>query len=129
MVMDTTAHTADTVTRHVVGQVVNAIAARDWESLSRVVDDTVIYWRPGTADRVDGARAYIAEWKAFMQKTASISYRPHTVLVEGDTAMVEATAEGTWQSGAPLHYSLVSVLRVANGKLVEEREYIVPRTR
>jgi len=129
MFMDTTAQTADTVTRHVVGQVVNAIASRDWDSLARVVDDAVIYWRPGTSDRVDGAGAYIAEWKSFMQKTASISYRPHTVLVEGDTAMVEATAEGTWQNGSPLHYSLVSVLRVANGKLVEEREYIVPRTR
>lgn len=64
-----------------------------------------------------------------MDQAAQLSYRPHTVLVQGDTAMVEATADGIWTDGTPLNYSLVSVLRVAAGKLVEEREYIVPRTR
>lgn len=126
--MDSTTSSIDNVTRHVVGQVVNAIAARDWASLGQIVDDNIIYWRPGTNDRVDGARAYVSEWQAFTQKTSELAYRPHTVMVEGDTAMVEATAEGIWQDGSPLRYSLVSVMRVANGRLAEEREYIVPRT-
>mgnify|MGYP006280463165 FL=1 len=129
MTMDTTSTSIDSVTRLVVGQVVNAIAARDWSALMQIVDDSVVYWRPGTSDRVDGARAYVAEWQSFVKKTSALSYRPHTVLVDGDTAMVEATAEGTWQDGSPLNYSLVSVMRVAQGRLVEEREYIVPRTR
>lgn len=119
---------SELMTRHVVGQVINSIAARDWTSLAACVSPQIIYWRPGTRDRIDGADAYVAEWRRFMESTSSLAYRPHTVLVEGDTAMVEATAEGTYaDSGAPLHFSMVAVMRVAGGRLVEEREYIVPR--
>jgi ketosteroid isomerase-like protein len=119
---------ADLMTRHVVGQVINSIAARDWTALAACVAPDIIYWRPGTRDRIDGAHAYVSEWKRFVESTSSLSYRPHTVLVQGDTAMVEATAEGTYaDSGEPLHFSMVTVMRIAGGRLVEEREYIVPR--
>lgn len=114
-------------TRHVVGQVVNSIASRDWQSLISVVAPNIVYWRPGTKDRVDGAEGYVAEWRTFVESTSQLNYRPHTVLVEGDTAMVEATAEGVYASGEPLCFSLVTVMRVEHGRLAEEREYIVPR--
>jgi ketosteroid isomerase-like protein len=129
MVMDTQQVTVDVVTRHVVGQVINAISAEDWDALALAVDPAIVYWRPGTADRIDGVAAYVEEWRTFVRTTARLEYRPHTVLVQGDTAMVEASAEGTWLDGTPLNYSVVSVMRVAGGKLCEEREYIVPRTR
>lgn len=115
------------VTRHVVGQVVNSIASRDWQSLMGVVAPDIVYWRPGTKDRVDGAAGYVSEWRKFIESTSKLDYRPHTVLVDGDTAMVEATAEGTYANGAPLRFSLVTVMRVEHGRLAEEREYIVPR--
>ncbi|MCB0880298.1 MAG: nuclear transport factor 2 family protein [Thermoleophilia bacterium] len=119
---------AELMTRHVVGQVINSIAAQDWTSLAACVAPEIIYWRPGTRDRIDGADAYVKEWKRFADSTSNLSYRPHTVLVDGETAMVEATAEGTWsQSGEPLHFSMVTVMRISDGRLVEEREYIVPR--
>jgi len=129
MVMDTTQTPIDAITRHVVGQVINAIAARDWDSLELTVAADMVYWRPGTSDRVDGAAGYVKQWRSFVEETSELSYRPHTVMVQGDTAMVEATAEGRWKDGSDLNYSLVTVMRVAAGRLVEEREYIVPRTR
>lgn len=115
------------VTRHVVGQVINSIAARDWTSLAACVAPDIVYWRPGTHDRIDGANAYVAEWQRFADSTSSLEYRPHTVLVEGEVAMVEATAEGRYATGEPLQFSMVSVMRVTGGRLAEEREYIVPR--
>jgi ketosteroid isomerase-like protein len=128
MVLDSDATSAELVTRHVVGQVINAIAARDWTSLAACVAPDIIYWRPGTHDRVDGAQAYVAEWQRFVESTSRLDYRPHTVLVQGETAMIEATAEGTYASGEPLQFSMVTVMRIAGGRLAEEREYIVPRT-
>lgn len=128
MVMNPDETSADLMTRHVVGQVINSIAARDWTSLAACVAPDIIYWRPGTRDRIDGAEAYVAEWQRFVESTSRLEYRPHTVLVQGDTAMVEATAEGQYaESGEPLHFSMVTVMRVAGGRLAEEREYIVPR--
>ena len=127
MVRDSDATSADQVTRHVVGQVINAIAARDWTSLAACVAPDVIYWRPGTHDRIDGAQAYVAEWQRFVESTSALEYRPHTVLVQGETAMVEATAEGRYASGEPLFFSMVTVMRITGGRLAEEREYIVPR--
>lgn len=127
MVLDSDASSAELVTRHVVGQVINAIAARDWTSLAACVAPDIIYWRPGTHDRIDGAQAYIAEWQRFVEGTSRLEYRPHTVLVQGETAMVEATAEGAYANGEPLQFSMVTVMRVAGGRLAEEREYIVPR--
>lgn len=128
MTMDTSS-SADLVTRHVVGQVVNAIAARDWESLEAVVHPEIVYWRPGTGDRVDGAAGYVREWRKFLESAQQLVYRPHTVLVQGDTAMVEATAEWKLANGEQARYSMVTVMRIAGGRLVEEREYIVPNTR
>ena len=128
MVMNPTETSADLMTRHVVGQVINSIAARDWTALAACVAPEIIYWRPGTRDRIDGAEAYVAEWQRFVEQTSHLEYRPHTVLVQGETAMVEATAEGTYAaSGEPLHFSMVTVMRIADGRVVEEREYIVPR--
>ena len=116
------------MTRHVVGQVINSIAARDWTSLAACVAPEIIYWRPGTRDRIDGSANYVAEWQRFVESTSRLDYRPHTVIVQGDTAMVEATAEGTYaDSGEPLNFSMVTVMRISGGRLVEEREYIVPR--
>lgn len=125
--MNADVSSVELVTRHVVGQVVNSIAARDWTSLAACVAPDVVYWRPGTRDRVDGAAAYVQEWRRFVDSTSRLEYRPHTVLVEGDTAMIEATAVGEYAGGEPLHFSLVSVMRVVGGRLAEEREYIVPR--
>lgn len=128
MVMDHDQTGAEPMTRHVVGQVINSIAQRDWAALAACVAPEVIYWRPGTRDRIDGAHAYVSEWQRFVASTSHLTYRPHTVLVQGDTAMVEATAEGTWaESGEPLHFSMVTVMRIEGGRLAEEREYIVPR--
>jgi ketosteroid isomerase-like protein len=127
MVMDPEAATDELVTRHVVGQVINSIAARDWTSLAACVAPDIVYWRPGTRDRIDGAEAYVAEWQRFVESTSSLDYRPHTVLVQGDTAMVEASADGQFATGEPLHFSMVTVMRIAGGRLAEEREYIVPR--
>lgn len=117
----------DVVTRHVIGQVVNSIVARDWASLEASIAPDVLYWRPGTGDRIDGAEAYVSEWRRFVEAAAELEYRPHTVLVQGDTAMVEASAEGRYEDGSRLAFSVVSVMRVAGGRMVEEREYIVPR--
>lgn len=127
MVMDTESLATDLVTRHIVGQVINAIAARDWDALAMCVHPDIVYWRPGTTDRVDGVVAYVLEWRRFVESAADLTYRPHTVLVQGDTAMVEATAGGTLADGSALDYSMVTVMRVVGGKLIEEREYIVPR--
>src|SRR6476619_4629049 len=96
MTMDPTESSTELVTRHVVGQVINSIAARDWTSLAACVAADMVYWRPGTNDRVDGAKAYVDEWQRFVASTSRLDYRPHTVLVDGDTAMVEATAEGVY---------------------------------
>ena len=126
--MDTGQLTTDLVTRNVVGQVINAIAAHDWETLAACVDEHVVYWRPGTHDRVDGAAEYVREWRDFLARAADLRYRPHTVLVQGDTAMVEATADWTESDGSRTSYSLVTVMKVVGGKLAEEREYIVPRS-
>ena len=42
--------------------------------------------------------------------------------------MVEATADGEYAAtGDPLHFSMVTVMRISGGRLAEEREYIVPR--
>lgn len=128
MVTDHDETSAGLMTRHVVGQVINSIAQRDWAALTACVAPDIIYWRPGTRDRIDGAHAYVAEWQRFVESTSDLRYRPHTVLVQGDTAMVEATAEGTYaENGEPLHFSMVTVMRVEGGRLAEEREYIVPR--
>lgn len=127
MVMDPGATADELVTRHVVGQVINSIAARDWTSLAACVAPDVVYWRPGTRDRIDGAQAYVAEWQRFVETTSRLDYRPHTVLVQDDTAIVEATADGEYASGEPLQFSMVTVMRISAGRLVEEREYIVPR--
>lgn len=127
MVMDPDATSAELVTRHVVGQVINSIAARDWTSLGACVAPDIVYWRPGTRDRIDGAEAYVAEWQRFVESTSRLDYRPHTVLVQGDTAMVEATADGVYATGEPLQFSMVTVMRIDGGRLAEEREYIVPR--
>jgi ketosteroid isomerase-like protein len=127
MTMDSTDVSTELVTRHVVGQVINSIAARDWISLAACVSPNIVYWRPGTRDRIDGSDAYVAEWRRFVEATSRLDYRPHTVIVQGDTAMVEATAEGEYASGEPLHFSMVTILRIGGGRLVEEREYIVPR--
>ena len=127
MTMDPTATSTEQATRHVVGQVVNSIAARDWMSLAACVAPDIVYWRPGTQDRVDGASSYVAEWQRFVDQTSDLHYRPHTVVVQADTAVIEATAEGTYADGTPLHFSMVTLMRVAGGRLVEEREYIVPR--
>lgn len=128
MVINPDASSTEQLTRHIVGQVINSIAARDWTSLAACVAPDIVYWRPGTGDRIDGAEAYVAEWQRFVEQTSSLSYRPHTVLVEGETAMVEATAEGTYADGSPLQFSLVTVMRISGGRLAEEREYIVPRS-
>lgn len=125
MVMDTDSIPGDLVTRHVVGQLINAIAAGDWKSLAVCVDPAVVYWRPGTQDRVDGVDAYVSQWKQY-RSGGNLVYRPHTVMVQGDTAMVEASASGCLANGTEFNYSLVSIMRVAGGRLVEEREYIVP---
>ncbi|MCW2955160.1 MAG: SnoaL-like domain [Thermoleophilia bacterium] len=127
MTMEPDASSVELVTRHVVGQVINSIAARDWTSLAACVAPDIVYWRPGTGDRVDGAAAYVEEWQRFVESTSSLDYRPHTVIAQGDTAMVEATAEGVYANGEPLHFSMVTVMRIAGGRLAEEREYIVPR--
>ena len=127
MIMEPEVSSAELVTRHVVGQVINSIAARDWTSLAACVSPEIVYWRPGTRDRVDGAEAYVAEWRRFVEQTSRLDYRPHTVLVQGEVAMIEATAEGEYSNGEPLHFSMVTVMRVAGGRLAEEREYIVPR--
>ena len=125
--MDPSNTSAEQATRHIVGQVINSIAARDWTSLAACVSPEIVYWRPGTRDRIDGAHAYVTEWQRFVESTSRLDYRPHTVLVEGSVAMVEATAEGEYATGEPLHFSMVPVMRIAGGRLVEEREYIVPR--
>lgn len=127
MVMDPESATDELVTRHVVGQVINSIAARDWTSLAACVAPDIVYWRPGTRDRIDGAQQYVAEWQRFVESTSRLDYRPHTVLVQGDTAMVEASADGQYATGEPLRFSMVTVMRIAGGRLAEEREYIVPR--
>jgi ketosteroid isomerase-like protein len=129
MVMDTQPISQELVTRHVVGQVINAIAAGDWDALAVCVAPDIVYWRPGTGDRVDGVVGYVEEWRSFAASASRLAYRPHTVLVQGDTAMVEATAEGTFTDGSPMRYSMVSVLRVVGGRLAEEREYLVPAAR
>ncbi|MCW2960539.1 MAG: SnoaL-like domain [Thermoleophilia bacterium] len=128
MTMDPDVSSAELVTRHVVGQVINSIAARDWTSLNACVSPDIVYWRPGTNDRVDGAQGYVAEWQRFVESTSRLDYRPHTVIVQGDTAMVEATAEGVYATGEPLHFSMVTIMRIEGGRLAEEREYIVPRS-
>jgi ketosteroid isomerase-like protein len=128
MVTNPDATSTELVTRHVVGQVINSIAARDWTSLAACIAPDIVYWRPGTRDRIDGAEAYIAEWRRFVESTSRLDFRPHTVLVEGEVAMVEATADGEFATGEPLRYSMVTVMRIAGGRLAEEREYIVPRT-
>ncbi|MCW2927730.1 MAG: SnoaL-like domain [Thermoleophilia bacterium] len=128
MVINPEASSTDQLTRHVVGQVINSIAARDWTSLSACVAPDIVYWRPGTSDRIDGAASYVAEWQRFVESTSRLTYRPHTVLVDGETAMVEATAEGEYADGTSLQFSMVSIMRVSAGRLVEEREYIVPRS-
>lgn len=128
MVTDPQTPSVDHVTRHVVGQIINSIAARDWNSLTSCVGPEIVYWRPGTRDRIDGAQAYVAEWRRFVESTSRLDYRPHTVLVDGETAMVEATAEGEYSSGEPLQFSMVTVMRISGGRLVEEREYIVHRS-
>lgn len=128
MVTNPDATSAELVTRHVVGQVINSIAQRDWTSLAACVAPDIVYWRPGTRDRIDGAEAYVAEWQRFVESTSRLEYRPHTVMVDGETAMVEATAEGAYATGEPLQFSMVTVMRVNGGRLAEEREYIVPRT-
>lgn len=127
MTMDPAATSTEQLTRHVVGQVINSIAARDWTSLAACVAPDIVYWRPGTRDRVDGSVAYATEWQRFVESTSRLDYRPHTVLVQGETAMIEATAEGEYATGEPLEFSMVTVMRVSGGRLVEEREYIVPR--
>jgi ketosteroid isomerase-like protein len=127
MVKNPDATTAELMTRHVVGQVINSIAARDWTSLAACVAPDVVYWRPGTRDRIDGAHAYVGEWRTFVESTSRLDYRPHTVIVQGETAMIEATAEGEYATGEPLQFSMVTVMRIAGGRLAEEREYIVPR--
>lgn len=128
MVMPPPETSVDLMTRHVVGQVINSIAARDWTALAACVAPDIVYWRPGTRDRIDGAATYVAEWQRFVESTSSLEYRPHTVLVEGEIAMVEATAEGAYaETGEPLHFSMVTVMRISGGRLAEEREYIVPR--
>ncbi|MCW2923372.1 MAG: hypothetical protein JWM98_776, partial [Thermoleophilia bacterium] len=76
---------------------------------------------------VDGAQSYVAEWQRFVESTSRLDYRPHTVMVDGDTAMVEATADGEFAAGDPLAFSMVSIMRISGGRLAEEREYIVPR--
>jgi ketosteroid isomerase-like protein len=130
MVMDTDSLSADVVTRSVVGQVVNAIAAGDWNALAVCVAADVVYWRPGTGDRIDGVVEYVEEWRRFVREdTTRLSYRPHSVTVQGDTGVVEASVEGALPDGTPVNYSMVSVMRVTGGKLVEEREYIVMNTR
>lgn len=129
MVMDTDSVPADIVTRHIVGQVINAIAANDWDALAACVDPAMIYWRPGTNDRIDGVTDYVQEWRNFFASSGTLRYRPHTVLVQGDTAMVEASADGVLTDGSEISFSLVSVMRVAHGRLVEEREYLVPTSR
>lgn len=128
MTMDSADTSAELATRHVVGQVINSIAARDWTSLTACVAPDIVYWRPGTRDRIDGAHAYVSEWQRFVESTSRLDYRPHTVLVQGDTAMVEATADGEYATGDPLQFSMVTVMRITDGRLVEEREYIVPRS-
>lgn len=130
MVMDTDSLPAEVLTRSVVGQVVNAIAAGDWNALAVCVDADVVYWRPGTGDRIDGVVEYVEEWRRFVRDDASgLHYRPHSVTVQGDTGVVEASVDGVLTDGTPVSYSMVSVMRVADGKLVEEREYIVMSTR
>ncbi len=118
----------ETVTRHVVGQVINSILTRDWVSLEACVDPAIVYWRPGTGDRIDGVSEYIGQWRLFLEGDSELTYRPHTVIVDGETAMIEATAEGRQGDGMPIDYSMVTVMRIAGGRLVEEREYIVPRS-
>ena len=121
---------AEVVTRSVVGQVVNAIAAADWNALAVCVAADVIYWRPGTGDRIDGVVEYVEEWRRFVRDDASrLRYRPHSVIVQGDTGVVEASVDGELPDGTVVSYSMVSVMRIASGKLVEEREYIVMNTR
>jgi ketosteroid isomerase-like protein len=127
MVMDPDATSAELMTRHVVGQVINSIAARDWTSLAACIAPDIVYWRPGTRDRIDGADSYVNEWRTFVESTSRLDYRPHTVLVQGETAMIEATAEGEYATGEPLQFSMVTVMRVTGGRLAEEREYIVAR--
>lgn len=127
MQMDPAATSTELMTRHVVGQVINSIAARDWVSLVACIAPDIVYWRPGTRDRIDGADAYVAEWRSFVESTSRLDYRPHTVLVQGETAMIEATAEGEYATGEPLHFSMVTVMHIRGGRLTEEREYIVPR--
>ncbi len=126
--MDTSSLSQDLVTRHVVGRIINAIAAGDWDALAANVHQDMIYWRPGTLDRIDGAEKYVDQWRALFHGEGWLEYRAHTVLVQGDTAMVEATAEGRLPDGTEATYSLVTVMRIDDGLLVEEREYIVPRT-
>jgi ketosteroid isomerase-like protein len=125
MVMDTDSIPGDLVTRHVVGQLINAIAAGDWKSLASCIDPAIVYWRPGTKDRIDGVDAYLAQWKQYRNE-GKLIYKAHTVMVQGDTAMVEASASGQLANGASFNYSLVSIMRIAGGRVVEEREYIVP---
>jgi ketosteroid isomerase-like protein len=127
MVMNSDETTAELMTRHVVGQVINSIAARDWTSLAACIAPDIVYWRPGTRDRIDGADAYVAEWRSFVESTSRLDYRPHTVIVQGENAMIEATAEGEYATGEPLQFSMVTVMRISGGRLAEEREYIVPR--
>lgn len=127
--MDTPATSStEATTRQVASMVVNSIAARNWDALYLSLAPDMVYWRPGTYDRLDGAEAYVNEWRRFAGGAANLRYRPHSVIVEGDRAVVEASADGHLPDGSEMSFSMVSIMRVANGRLAEEREYIVPRT-
>lgn len=126
--LETDMSALESVTRHVVGQVIRAITSHDWEALAACVAPNIVYWRPGTGDRVDGAHGYLQEWQRFVGTAAKLRYLPHTFLIQGDTAMVEASAEGQGSNGKPFSFMIVSIMRVADGRVVEEREYIVPNT-
>lgn len=112
------ASTSDETARGLIERFWQAMQANDWKAAAAVMSpDCVIDW-PCSGERIVGPGNYAAIQERYPSATGAWRFDVHRIVVEGDTAVSEATVTDGEQSAR-----VVAFATVVNDRIAAMTEY------
>jgi limonene-1,2-epoxide hydrolase len=105
----------------VVREFCGAFAAKDLDTIARLLDDGVVYHNVGMEPAV-GKDASLATIQGFLDMAESLQFEIHRLAAEGDTVLTERTDTFTI-NGAAAPVPVMGAFDLRDGQIVAWRDY------
>jgi limonene-1,2-epoxide hydrolase len=105
----------------VVREFCGAFAAKDVDTIARLLDDGVVYHNVGMEPAV-GKAASLATIQGFLDMSESLAFEIHRLAAEGDTVLTERTDTFTI-NGTPAPVPVMGAFDLRGGLIVAWRDY------